>query len=155
MSEEDYLEGVKMVERANLTLKRKNIEQYMHLLARNWMQVKNSDTIFAIGTLKNKKIVSGGTGWACVMGIDSGKDVYVFDQVNNKWYYWDYSDNKYLVCVTPILTQNYAGIGSREITENGIDAIRNVYEKTLKTNINKQWDKLENSGLDEPLTSWD
>jgi hypothetical protein len=134
VSEEDYLEGVKMIERANLTLKRKNINKYMHLLARNWMQVKNAETIYAIGTLKNKyrTQVNGGTGWAVQMAIDAGKEIYLFDQNTNRWYYW--IDDKFHYSNIPVLTQHYAGIGTREISLSGIEAIRNVYLKTLKKN---------------------
>ena len=132
ISEEDYLEGVKMIEKANLTLKRQNIYRYMHLLARNWVQVKNSETIYAIGKLKNsrKTQVNGGTGWAVQMAIDNNKEVYLFDQLTNRWYYW--IDNKFHYSNIPILTENYAGIGSRDITISGIEAIRNVYKKTIK-----------------------
>jgi len=136
VTEEDYLEGIKMIEKANLTLKRQHINKYMHLLARNWSQVKYSDSIYAIGKLKNTKRtqVNGGTGWAVQMAIDTKKDVYLFDQDKEKWFYWDYNDNKFLTCVTPTLTKNYAGIGTREISESGKNAIRNVYKKTKNEN---------------------
>jgi len=131
VTEEDYLEGVKMIERANLTLKRQHIYNYMHLLARNWSQVKYSDSIYAIGFLqKNMKSVKGGTGWAIQMSIESEKETYIFDQDKEKWFYWDYNDVKFLTCVTPLLTKKYAGIGTRNISIKGIDAIRNVYKKT-------------------------
>jgi len=48
--------------KANQTLHRRP-EKYLSLLSRNYQQVRNSDAIFAIGTLKNG-IVDGGTGWA-------------------------------------------------------------------------------------------
>ena len=127
ISEEEYQEGIQMIHRANKTLKRKGIEKYMHLLARNWLQVKNSESIFAIGTINGKQ-VNGGTGWAVQMGIDEGKSVYVFDQEKCKWYFWN---REIEVCNTPILTKNYAGIGTREINENGIKAIENLYKRTF------------------------
>jgi len=132
ISEKDYLEGIKMIKKANLTLKRKNIDKYMHLLARNWIQVKNAETIYAIGTIKNKNRtqVNGGTGWAIQMAIDTNKEIYLFDQDTNRWYYWN--NNKFQYSNTPILTQHYAGIGTRKISKSGINAIRNVYKKTLK-----------------------
>ncbi|NPV12842.1 MAG: hypothetical protein HPY57_13805 [Ignavibacteria bacterium] len=128
ISEEDYNEGVQKILLANKTLKRHNIEKYMHLLARNWCQVKNADAVYAIGIIKGNK-VDGGTGWAVQMSIDCGKPVYVFDQEKEKWYFWN--DTKFEVCVTPKLTENFAGIGTREINESGINAIRNVYKKTF------------------------
>ena len=98
----------------------------MDLLARNWMQVKNADSIFAIGHLK-KGIVDGGTGWAVQMAIDAGKPVYVFDQERGEWFkniggQWSRSD-------VPTLTSNFAGIGTRQLNDAGRKAIEAVYEK--------------------------
>ncbi len=129
ISKEDYQEGVKMVYESNKILKRQNIDKYMHLLARNWSQCKYSDAIYAISTFKSNKEVNGGTGWCVQFGILTNKEVYVFDQEKEQWYYWN---GKFEVCVTPKLTENFAGIGTREINEAGKKAIRNVYEKTFK-----------------------
>lgn len=132
ITKEQYEEGIQMIHIANKTLKRHNIEKYMYLLARNWMQVKNADTIFAIGQLKKNNHVEGGTGWACQMAIDNQKPLFVFNQKNNRWYKYDYNNFKFQEHLyTPRLTKNFAGIGTREITKNGIDAIRNVYRKTF------------------------
>jgi len=128
ISEEDYQEGIKKVFEANKILKRKGFEKFMNLLARNWCQVKYSDATFAIGKIVGNN-VDGGTGWACAMTIIENKPLYVFDQEKEKWYFWN--DTKFEVCVTPKLTQNFAGIGTREINENGVKAITNVYKKTF------------------------
>jgi hypothetical protein len=116
-------------------------------LIRNWAQVANSDAVFAIGTLGKegdiwkgdeksedprkllKTAVQGGTGYAVEMAIQSGKPVYVFDQVRKQWYKningeWSKSD-------VPVLTKNFAGIGTREINEAGKQAIRDVYANTF------------------------
>lgn len=129
ISEEDYQEGILKIYEANKILKRNNFDKYMSLLARNWLQVKNSDAIYAIGYIENNK-VTGGTGWAVSMGILEDKEIYVFDQHKNCWNFWN--NNKFEYCTTPKLTKNFAGIGSREITEDGLKAIRNVYTKSLK-----------------------
>jgi predicted NAD-dependent protein-ADP-ribosyltransferase YbiA (DUF1768 family) len=116
-------------------------------LIRNWAQVANSDAVFAIGTLGKKgdiwkgdeksaeprrllkESVQGGTGYAVEMAIQAGKPVFVFDQVRKQWYkniggVWSKSD-------IPVLTKNFAGIGTREINEDGKKAIRDVYENTF------------------------
>lgn len=131
ISEEDFLEGCEMVRSANLILKRKSIEKYMNLLARNWLQVKNSEAIYAISTLKSKKEVNGGTGWAVCFGIMHNKMVYVFDQDKLEWYKYSYILDQFIKCEIPILTEKYAGIGTREINEDGIRAIHDVYKKTF------------------------
>lgn len=98
------------------------------LLQRNYYQVLNSDAVFAIGNIAGN-IVEGGTGWAVQMAVDQGKPVYVFNQKDNNWY--TYSNGKFIQTGTPVLTKNFAGVGTREITEAGKNAIKAVYEKTL------------------------
>jgi hypothetical protein len=147
ISDDDYNEGVVEVNKANKWLNRYGIHKYMNLLARNWAQVKYSDQIFAIGTIikpgdKNSKgyynkgkyeIVDGGTGYAVMMAINNNKEVYVFDQLKDKWFRWSYSTYSYIEMndVPKITYQNFAGIGTREIKPNGISAIRDVYNKTF------------------------
>lgn len=67
------------------------------------------------------------------MAIDNNKDVYVFDQSRLKWY--RNRNNKWSETTTPKLTPNFAGIGTREITQEGIQAIKNVYSLTFKGEI--------------------
>lgn len=143
ITEAEFEEGKQKVLQANKTLHRKP-ESYMDLLARNWLQVKNSDAVFAIGTVsgiegsgKFYNQVNGGTGWAVQMAIDAGKPVYVFDLMGSKWKY-DYSSGEFkLTNETPILTKNFAGIGTRDtnVNENTLkvakEAITEVFEKTL------------------------
>ena len=146
ISESDYKEGVEEINKANKWLNRYGIHKYMNLLARNWAQVKYSDEVLAIGVIvkkgeKNPKgyynkgkydMVDGGTGYACQMAINHQKPVYVFDQIRDKWFRWSYSSLCYMECKCPKIThQNFAGIGTREIKSNGIQAIRDVYNKTF------------------------
>lgn len=128
ITEEQFERGKQHVYKANETLHRRP-DKYMNLLARNWIQVENSDAVFAIGQLKNN-VVDGGTGWAVQMAIDVGKPVYVFDQDRNKWY--TNVDKDWIEIGTPTLTPNFAGIGTRNINQNGIKAIRDVYENTFR-----------------------
>ena len=135
LTDEKIEEGWKRVLLANKILNRRP-EKYKSLLARNWFQVKNADAVFAIGTVAdNDYEVCGGTGWAVQMAIDSNKPVFVYEQNKNSWYTWIDSlpgtPGFFSPCSTPSLTQNFAGIGTREITQDGIQAIRDVYEKTL------------------------
>jgi hypothetical protein len=147
ISDSDYEEGVKAIQTANKTLGRFGIHRFMNLLARNWAQVKYSDEVFAIGHIiepgkKCKKgyynksefqIVSGGTGYAVQMAIDNTKTVYVFDQEKDKWFRWSYTSLSFRELKgTPVITsENFAGIGTREIKPNGILAIEEVYKLTF------------------------
>lgn len=123
------------------------------LVYRNWFQVDGAYAIFAIGRIippggvgpkgfKNKtdhEVVDGGTGWAVQMAINEHKPVFVFDMNTNKWYQWSYelcdgceTDHEFVEVGVPTLTKDFAGIGSRELTPEGIEAIRNVYKQTFK-----------------------
>lgn len=131
LTNEECDEGWDHVLKANLVLKRRPYN-YRSLLSRNWFQVKMSDAVFAISSLLDNKTVKGGTGWAVQMAIDNNKIVYVFDQNQNQWFMFDFNTNQFEKCQVPKLTQNYAGIGTREINDNGLLAISDVYEKTLE-----------------------
>ena len=152
ISESDYKEGVEEVNKANKWLNRYGIHKYMNLLARNWAQVKYSEQVIAIGIIvkkgdKNPKgyynkgkfdMVDGGTGYAVQMAINNQKEVYVFDQIRDKWFRWSYSSLSYVECQCPKITyQDFAGIGTREIKPNGIQAIRDVYNKTFLNSIER------------------
>jgi len=147
ISEEDYKEGVEEVNKANQILKRFGINKYMNLLARNWAQVKYSSQVFAIGTFvkpgeKDSKgyinkgkidVVSGGTGYACSMCINCGKELFLFDQVRDRWFRWSYTSNSFILLENcpKITKQNFAGIGTRELKQNGKTQIEQVYKLTF------------------------
>ena len=147
ISEEDYIEGIEEVNKANRHMNRFGINKYMNLLARNWAQVKYSDQLFAIGKIiepggrtlkgyysKSKyQTVDGGTSWAVAMSINHHKDVFVFDQYSSKWFRWSYDTMSFLEMLeTPkISCQNFAGIGTRNLTDDGRQAISDVYKKTF------------------------
>lgn len=122
------------------------------LLIRDWNQVNNADMVVAItqkfdmpgDKFSNKsdderralvQQVSGGTGWAVQMAISEGKPVFVFNQADGKWYMnfmgvWKYAE-------APVLSNNFAGIGTRGINADGEAAIRECYEKTVAS-LNSQ-----------------
>ena len=116
-------------------------------LGRNWYQVKNSDGIYAIienfytrpdtGQLDMSN-VSGGTGWAIAYAAEKidgiERLIYVYNQKDSKWYKYNYNTNVFEVYNdTPVLTNKYAGIGTRNLKDNGKKAIKDVYEKTFKS----------------------
>lgn len=121
------------------------------LLIRNWAQVKYADAVFAVGVLANegdlysdkdkenprhflRQMVKGGTGWAVGMAINEGKPVYVFDQEQKQWFSYNAILEAFLPLYdTPVLTPNFAGIGTRELNDDGRQAIRDVYAKTFGT----------------------
>ena len=137
LTEEELEEGFENVLKANLILKR-NPYNYKSLLGRNWFQVKNATTIYAIGSFKKVKDrieVKGGTGWAVQMAIDNCKSIFVFDQEESEeWKTYNYVTKSWISNEgqTPSLSLYYAGIGTRNINDLGITAIEKVYLKTMK-----------------------
>lgn len=145
ISVEDAAEGQIMATEAARQLGRiEDTHQIRNeLVIRNWCQVKYSDAIYAIGTITNAgeqlkygkiaKIiqVSGGTGYAVQMAANVGKPVYFFEQNLGRWY--RYFDHKWEISDVPTLTTNYAGIGTRQISDLGIEAIHQVFTKTVNS----------------------
>ena len=122
------------------------------LITRNWAQVKYSDAVYAVsksfvdvpGSVMNKnntnqrRIVSGGTGWAVQYAIMTNKPVFVFDQVTDKWYVYDKQVGDFIEYkssdgnTVPRLTKNFAGIGTaKELKDNGKKAINDLFANTF------------------------
>ena len=148
LTNEQLEEGWNHVLIANKTLNRNisNISNYVKkLLSRNWYQVKNSDCIYAIGVFKSDGTIDGGTGWACQESIDNDKPIYFFDQNKNKWFKYekghgDLNHDRFAepdgfreISYIPPLTEKFAGIGTRNLNENGKKAIIELY----RTNFNE------------------
>jgi len=118
------------LEVANKTLKRHlsyNKPWIINLLRRNYFQVGNSQSCYAVSGIKNG-MVEGGTAWATQMYLDLHKDkpeCYVFCQITNQWH--AYVDSQWVVIDAPPSPSGvWAGIGSRDLTKAGKDAIRKL-----------------------------
>lgn len=139
MNEKELDEGWEACKIASQTLGRPlyklDGQRYVrNLICRNWFQVKNADAIYAIGTLVkgSDKLVNGGTGWAVQMAIDNKKPVHLFDQDAKLWAMYDYEWGIFVHHEeTPVLTHDFAGIGTRAIADDGLQAILNVYKRTF------------------------
>jgi hypothetical protein len=137
ISEEEFEEGCLAVFKANETLKKYRLKPYLNLYSRNWFQVKNAEQIFAISSfiqIENQQLVKGGTGITVQMAIDIKKEVFVFEQRWNAWFYWDYSQSIFIpMNENPKITSSdFAGIGARKINSNGINAIENLMKNSFK-----------------------
>ena len=85
------------------------------------------DPYIALGAITGQ-----GTGYATTMCIDNNHDLFVFDQKLLKWFTWSYLSSKFIECELPKITeQDFAGIGTRNITEDGINAIKDLYDNTF------------------------
>lgn len=129
-----------------------------NLQVRNYYQVANSDAVFAIAEIEmttdksnpnltdstkskysyfsNK--VKGGTNTAVQLGIQLGKPVYVWDLKNQFWTQFDGKD--FVKIDTPVLTKNFAGVGSRDIEDYAIPIEKDSTGKVTK------WGKTSDTG---------
>lgn len=122
--------------RANNTIGRKvplDKPCLCNLLRRSYYQVKWSNAVYAVGKFKSG-MVDGGTSWAVQMYMDrflhdcenlENCNLYFFDQVSNSWFTWKGSWQK-LEGQPPKPSGVWAGIGSRDLTSEGKQAIRTL-----------------------------
>jgi hypothetical protein len=132
LSDEELKEGFEHIKKTNKRLNRNilNAAPYTkNLIARDWFQVKYADAIFAIGSFETQSTVAGGTGYATSCAVDEKKPIYFFEQNDNQWYYYDYQSDKFEIFESiPKLTENFAGIGTRDINDNGVKAIVSLFQ---------------------------
>lgn len=133
LSPKQLKDGYEHIKIANIRLNRNisNLSSYVkNLISRDWFQVKFSDTIFAIGMLDDINNVCGGTGYAISCAIDNKKPIFLFEQTANQWYYYDYDSESFEIYEDiPKLTEKFAGIGTRDINTNGINAIKKLFRE--------------------------
>lgn len=119
LSHEDLVIADPYLKRANETLKRSTGIGYVRkLLQRNWHQVKDAASVYAVAVLdEDRGGVKGGTAWAVQMFIDRhppGKlPVYVLDPSAREWHEWALGWRR--IDRPPIPVGNWAGIGTRNL----------------------------------------
>ena len=123
-----------------------NMSDYvLNLQRRTWHNIKNVSSVYAVGPLLRKgnlsmKAVDGGTGWGVDMAIRNNKDVYVFDNsskaqhqgaITNRWYKYNKGLETFqeVQGEPPQPPKNWAGIGAREISKSGENAINSFLNK--------------------------
>lgn len=100
-----------------------------NLQVRNFYQVYNSDGVFAVAKLNdNKSEVLGGTNTTVKLSIKLDKPTYVWDINSEGWYkftpnidlFGNSTGGGFIKVDTPTLTENFAGVGSRDIENYSI-----------------------------------
>lgn len=88
-----------------------------NLQARNYHQVSSSDSVFCFGRVTGDSSISGGTNTALQLTIILDVNVYVYDIVNFKWLHYNSDTGKLEDCGSPILTKDYAIVGTRDLED--------------------------------------
>ena len=93
-----------------------------NLLARNYYQVSNSESVLAVAYLTGDfKSVLGGTRMAVDLGVALGLPVYVLDVATESWYSYNYKNNQFQPYNgIPTLTRKFTGVGTRDIENYNI-----------------------------------
>ncbi len=102
-----------------------------NLLFRNMAIALDTETaMYAIANLVDDK-VAGGTAWAVTRANQMMTPVYIYNQLTGNWHSNDFEIGGLQFPVLdgfpPKPTGIYGAVGSRELTESGINAIKSLY----------------------------
>jgi hypothetical protein len=98
-----------------------------NLLRRNYLIIKNVNSVYAIGNIESEYVVEGGTGWACELARQLDKELFVYNLYDKVWYTRSGNTNYWpLACGTPLLDPCFAGIGTRGLNLDGKKAIKKL-----------------------------
>ena len=95
--------------------------------------VNHSRELFVIGDILDDGTVRGGTGWGAEFAKLCNKTLYVFDQRQNSWFQWMGEGWQTLSGETlPVIREyHFGGTGTRQLQENGRQAIEDLFTRSL------------------------
>jgi len=150
ISSELYAKGKQMADTIDKAFGENTNRAYPEYRYRNYAQVYYADAVFAIskgfGTRAGRYApLDRGTLYAIYGAIIENKPVYVFDQTDKVWRTYNKESKSWNQIDTPVLTKNFAGVGTRDINDSGKQAIKDVYEKTFKSQQPETQNKIKYS----------
>lgn len=129
IQDEKLEEVLPYVDKVCKLLKRKCPDYAYKLIARNFYIVNDVEAVYAVGYFNDSNLglgIDGGTAWGCEYFkiLYNDRLIYFYDMNSNSWY----CDSDKIIKPPSPLTYNKVGlIGSRNITQSGINAINNVF----------------------------
>lgn len=147
LSQEMLNEADESLKIANKTLKRSfptSKEYVNNLLRRNYWQIKNTESVYAITDLDENCLPYGGTAWAVQMAIDKNISVFLYSPAKKCWFEQPKEcseidiSNPNLSWISGINTWHmlgidppkpkgkWTGIGTRSLTEDTKTVINNL-----------------------------
>jgi KaiC/GvpD/RAD55 family RecA-like ATPase len=95
-----------------------------------WHQINASSQVFVVGHIQDDGTVRGGTGWGAELARLWKKSLYVYDQDKRGWFRW--SGSAWEIARQPsIIAENFAGIGTQNLTDDGREAIRDLFLRSF------------------------
>jgi hypothetical protein len=91
--------------------------------------VNHSYHVFAVGWIQGDDTVQGGTGWGVELAKFFNRPVTVFDQGRKGWSTWQ--GTHWAPDVARIPDRPFAATGTRNLTDEGREAIRDLYERSF------------------------
>jgi len=99
-----------------------------------WHQINSAQQVIVVGLIKEDGTVKGGTGWGAELARVWNKPLWVFDQDKEQWFRWNSLEEKWVPSRTPrLIAANFAGTGTRFLTDAGRSAISDVYDTTFSS----------------------
>lgn len=95
-----------------------------------WHQINNASQVFVVGFLQPDNTVRGGTGWGAELARLWKKPLFVYDQSKNAWFRW--SGSAWEIDHMPVITsEGFAGIGTQNLSDDGREAIRDLFLRSF------------------------
>jgi hypothetical protein len=95
-----------------------------------WHQVSGASQVFVVGIIQPDNTVRGGTGWGAELARLWKKPLFVYDQPKKAWFRW--SGKAWEIANMPVITSDaFAGIGTQNLTDDGRQAIRDLFLRSF------------------------
>jgi KaiC/GvpD/RAD55 family RecA-like ATPase len=95
-----------------------------------WYQINAAREVFVVGQIQEDGHVRGGTGWGAELARLWKKTLFVYDQEKRTWFRWSGSAWE-MVSMPVISSESFAGIGTQNITEEGKQAIEDLFRRSF------------------------
>ncbi len=95
--------------------------------------VNNGYQVFAVGWLLPNGTVRGGTGWGVELAKLFNRPLHLFELEKKEWISWV---NNEWVKETPVISHETVAVsGTRNLTDEGKQAIDELFESSLKSSV--------------------
>ena len=127
LNEEELQRGDISMELASRMMNRTyyETEKIRRVLQTIFHIVNKGHQVFVVGTILEDNSVKGGTGWAVALAKLFNQPLHVYDQHRRQWFTWKegvWQEDSPRICYN-----TFAGSGSRYLSDDGIDAINQLF----------------------------